>query len=87
MYCDTFSNMKTGRITSGGQLSIPAAVRRRWGTATVALEDHGDHVVIRPIPDDPIGAARGALQGRVRDTAALRRRARADEEAAERRRR
>jgi bifunctional DNA-binding transcriptional regulator/antitoxin component of YhaV-PrlF toxin-antitoxin module len=82
-----FSSMKTGRITSGGQLSIPAAVRRRWGTTTVALEDHGDYVVIRPVPDDPVGAARGALKGRIRDAAALRRRARADEEAAERRRR
>ena len=27
----------------------------------VTLEDRGDHAVIRPAPDDPITAARGAL--------------------------
>jgi bifunctional DNA-binding transcriptional regulator/antitoxin component of YhaV-PrlF toxin-antitoxin module len=69
----------------GGQISLPAEVRRRWNTSVVALEDHGDRVVVRPLPDDPIAAARGALKGRVGPTEALRRRARADEAAAERR--
>jgi bifunctional DNA-binding transcriptional regulator/antitoxin component of YhaV-PrlF toxin-antitoxin module len=48
-------------ISSGGQISVPAAVRRRWGTRTVALEDRGDHVVLRPAPDDPVAAAVGAF--------------------------
>jgi predicted nucleic acid-binding protein len=38
----------------GGQISLPAAVRRRWGTSVAAVEDHGDSVVVRPIPDDPM---------------------------------
>jgi bifunctional DNA-binding transcriptional regulator/antitoxin component of YhaV-PrlF toxin-antitoxin module len=73
------------KITAGGQVSLPAAVRRRWKTKNVRVEDHGDHVVVRPIPDDPIAAARGALKGRV-DAAKLRAKAREDEAAAEARR-
>lgn len=48
-------------ISSGGQVSVPAAVRRRWGTRTVLAEDCGDHVVLRPAPDDPVAAAMGAF--------------------------
>jgi len=78
--------MKTGRITAGGQLSIPAAIRRRWGTSRVALEDQGDALVVRPLPEDILAALRGSLKGEIRATTdELRRRARADEEAAERR--
>lgn len=77
------------KITSGGQISIPAAVRRRWGTSTVTFDDQGDRIVIEPAPDDPIAAAEGALAGELDGpgTSALRRRAREDEGAAERRRR
>ncbi len=46
-------------ISSGGQISVPAAVRKRWGTRTVLAEDHGDRLVLRPAPDDPIAAVRG----------------------------
>ncbi len=46
-------------ISSGGQISVPAAVRKRWGTRTVLAEDHGDELVLRPAPDDPIAAVRG----------------------------
>jgi AbrB family looped-hinge helix DNA binding protein len=49
------------RITSAGQVSIPAEVRHRWGTSTVAIEDEGDSIVLRPVPDDPIKALRGSL--------------------------
>jgi len=52
------------RVTTAGQLSLPADVRRRWGTSTVVLEDGGDHLVVRPVPDDAIAAARGAFAGR-----------------------
>lgn len=65
---------------------MPATVRSRWGTRSVAVEDLGDHVVVRPLPDDPIAAARGALKGKIGSTAALRDKARKDEAAAERRR-
>jgi bifunctional DNA-binding transcriptional regulator/antitoxin component of YhaV-PrlF toxin-antitoxin module len=50
------------RLSKGGQISVPAAIRHRWGGSTIALEDHGDHVVLRPAPEDPIAAARGDLK-------------------------
>jgi AbrB family looped-hinge helix DNA binding protein len=76
------------RVTKGGQISIPAAIRHRWGTSTVMLDDQGGHIVIEPAPDDPIAAAEGALRQEFAtvDVAALRRRARDDEHTAERRR-
>lgn len=84
-----FMNMKRRmRISKGGQISIPAAVRHRWATSTIALEDQGDRIVIEPAPDDPIAAAEGALAeefGEL-DPARLRRKARDDERVAEARR-
>lgn len=78
--------MKLRKITTGGQISLPANVRSRWGTKAVAVEDLGDHLVVRPMPDDPISAARGALRGKLTNTASLRAKARKDEAAAEARR-
>lgn len=50
------------RITRGGQISIPAAVRRRWATNNVLIEDSGgDELVLRPLPADPLTAAIGSL--------------------------
>jgi hypothetical protein len=80
------STMKKARITAGGQISVPANVRRRWQTSVVALEDEGDRLVVRPLPEDPIAAARGALEGRI-NSAGLREAARRDDDAAEHRRR
>ena len=65
------------KISKGGQLSLPARIRHRWGTSTVLLDDQGDRVVLEPAPDDPIAAAEGALAaelgradlGRARSTA------------------
>jgi AbrB family looped-hinge helix DNA binding protein len=82
--------MKTRmRISKGGQISIPAAIRHRWGTSTVALEDEGHRIVLEPAPDDPIAAAEGALAGELGglDIGRLRRAAREDERVAEARRR
>ena len=42
-------------------MSVPAAVRKRWRTRTVLAEDCGDHVVLRPVADDPVAAALGAF--------------------------
>jgi bifunctional DNA-binding transcriptional regulator/antitoxin component of YhaV-PrlF toxin-antitoxin module len=73
--------MRTANITTGGQVSIPAEVRRRWGSRRVVIEDQGDRLVLRPLPDDPIAAARGALKGEITvPTEKLRERARRDEE-------
>jgi hypothetical protein len=71
--------MRTAKITAGGQLSIPAAVRRRWATSLVALEDQGDRLVVTPVPEDPIAAARGKLAGRIGPTTRLRSAARRDD--------
>jgi AbrB family looped-hinge helix DNA binding protein len=73
------------RITAGGQVSIPAEVRRRWSTRELELEDQGDRIVLRPAAIDAIAAARGSLGGR--SSADLRGIARRDEEAAGSRRR
>ena len=84
-----FMAMRTRmHISKGGQVSIPAAIRHRWGTSTVVLDDQGDRVVIEPAPDDPVAAAEGALAeeyGAI-DVARLRRAARDDERTAENRR-
>ena len=78
--------MKLHKITTGGQISLPARVRTRWSTKSVAIEDLGDHVVVRPMPDDPISAARGALRERLGPASSLREKARKDEATAEERR-
>ena len=55
--------MRQTTISRGGQISIPAEVRRRWGTSRLTVEDRGDALVLRPIPADPIRAAIGSLAG------------------------
>jgi bifunctional DNA-binding transcriptional regulator/antitoxin component of YhaV-PrlF toxin-antitoxin module len=57
--------MRTARISKGGQIQVPAEVRRRWGTDRVIIEDEGIGLWIEPLPDDPIGAAMGSLKGKV----------------------
>jgi len=49
-------------VTRGGQISIPAEIRKRWGAAKVYVQDCGDHIEVRPAPDDPIGALAGSLK-------------------------
>jgi AbrB family looped-hinge helix DNA binding protein len=51
------------RITRAGQVSIPAEVRERWGSSNVLIVDEGARIVLRPVPDNPIEAIRGALKG------------------------
>lgn len=80
-------DMSLGTITSGGQLSIPARIRRRWGTRQVVLDDRGDHLVVKPLPDDPVAALRGLWKGQGPSSEELRAMARRDEAAAESRRR
>jgi bifunctional DNA-binding transcriptional regulator/antitoxin component of YhaV-PrlF toxin-antitoxin module len=76
------------RITRGGQISIPAAVRRRWATDNVLLVDEGDAVILRPLPADPLKAAINSLklpEGLSSDV--LRARGRAEEESVANRKR
>jgi bifunctional DNA-binding transcriptional regulator/antitoxin component of YhaV-PrlF toxin-antitoxin module len=75
--------MKLTPISSGGQISIPSEVRRRWGTRRVSVEDQGNALIIRPVPTDPIGAAIGSLAGRAPSSDEMRAELRADETAAD----
>lgn len=60
----SFMKMKKRmKISKGGQVSIPAPIRKRWGTTTITLDDQGDQLVLKPAPDDPIAAAAGAFAG------------------------
>jgi AbrB family looped-hinge helix DNA binding protein len=74
------------KVTTSGQVSLPAPVRKRWGAARVVIEDKGDRVVVRPLPDDPIAAACGSLKRRRAASEAIRARERSAEAAGERRR-
>jgi AbrB family looped-hinge helix DNA binding protein len=51
------------RVTAAGQVSIPAEIRERWHAATVVIEDEGDHLVVRPTPDDAVDALTGIFSG------------------------
>jgi AbrB family looped-hinge helix DNA binding protein len=75
------------KVTTSGQVSLPAPVRKRWGTAQVVIEDEGDRVVVRPLPDDPIAAACGSLRRSEVSSEAIRARERAADAARQRRRR
>ena len=68
-------------ISKGGQISVPADVRKRWRTRRLQLEDRGDELVLRPAPEDPIAAAEGALKGRLNLTSEEMRTKHRDEEA------
>jgi AbrB family looped-hinge helix DNA binding protein len=50
-------------VSRNGQISVPAAVRHRWGTKAVLVIDHGDYAIVRPIPDDPVTTLQGAHAG------------------------
>jgi bifunctional DNA-binding transcriptional regulator/antitoxin component of YhaV-PrlF toxin-antitoxin module len=75
------------KVSSNGQVSIPAETRARWHTNRVVVVDLGNRVVLRPMPDDAVGALVGKYQGQGPSTEQARARARADEAAVERRKR
>lgn len=51
------------KITASGQVSLPAALRRRWGASTVLVIDKGAYAIVRPLPDDPVAALMGSHAG------------------------
>jgi bifunctional DNA-binding transcriptional regulator/antitoxin component of YhaV-PrlF toxin-antitoxin module len=51
------------KVTRNGQVSLPAALRHRWGVDTVLVIDRGDYALVRPIPDDAVAALMGAHAG------------------------
>ncbi len=77
--------MKVTQISQGGQVQIPAEVRKRWGTRKVLIDDAGAYIRISPVPDDPIGAAAGSLAGPGPSSEEMRRRWREEELEAEER--
>jgi hypothetical protein len=44
--------MKRFKIVNGGHVNLPAEIADRWRTRFVSLEDHDDHVVLRPAADE-----------------------------------
>jgi AbrB family looped-hinge helix DNA binding protein len=74
------------KVTTSGQISLPASVRNRWRVARVVVEDEGDRIMVRPLPDDPIAAACGSLKRRGPASEAIRARERRSAAVRERRR-
>ena len=59
--------MTSARVTSKGQLVIPAEIRRRHGIhkgTTVAFEDRGDEIVLRPVTPEYFNRYMGILKGK-----------------------
>ena len=71
--------MQRAVITKAGQMSLPAAIRRRWNARAVAIDDQGDYIVVRPLPADPIAAFRGRFASRGPSSDEARRLAREEE--------
>ena len=74
------------KVSSNGQVSIPAEARARWMAERVVVVDLGDRVVLRPLPDDPVGALRGKYSGRGPSTTDARAEQRAEDDRRARRR-
>ena len=51
------------KITSNGQMSLPAELRHRWASHSVLVIDRGDYAIVRPIPANPLARLRGAHAG------------------------
>lgn len=51
------------KITTSGQVSIPAAVRRAWGTTRVKMTLEGDRLVVEPEPENPFDRFYGIFAG------------------------
>lgn len=75
------SGMRTteAKVTANGQVSLPAELRRRWHAPAVLVIDRGDYAIMRPVPEDPITALRGAYAGAGPTTEEARAADRADE--------
>lgn len=69
------------KVSSNGQVSIPAEARARWGAEQVVMVDLGDRVVLRPLPADPVAALRGKYRGRGPSSDVARRNARNEDQA------
>ncbi len=75
------------KVSSNGQVSIPAETRARWMADRVVVVDLGDRIVMRPLPDDPVGELVGKYGGRGPTATAARAADRAEAARAENRKR
>ena len=58
--------MPTVKTSSKGQIVIPKEIRDQLGVkpgSLVELKFVNGHIVIRPLPQDPVAALRGSLRG------------------------
>lgn len=67
------------KVSSNGQVSIPAEARARWHADRVVVVDLGDRIVIRPLPEEPVAALVGKYRNRGPSTDEARRTARKQE--------
>jgi AbrB family looped-hinge helix DNA binding protein len=74
------------KVSSNGQVSIPAEARARWNAQQVVVVDLGDRVVVRPLPAEPVGELRGKYRRRGPSSDRIRRQSRIDDADRERRR-
>ena len=81
------SNSYVMKVSSNGQVSIPAEARARWQADHVMVVDLGDRVVMRPLPEDRFGSLVGKYRGRGPTTDRARRDARSVDDVIERRKR
>lgn len=58
-----YVSMTTAKVTSSGQLSLPAAIRHRWAAGAVIVIDRGDYAIVRPVPADIVQTLKGAYAG------------------------
>jgi AbrB family looped-hinge helix DNA binding protein len=72
------------KVSSNGQVSIPAEARARWNADQVVV-DLGDRVVLRPLPAEPVGDLRGKYARRGPSSDRIRRQSRIDDTVRERR--
>lgn len=78
------------KLSSNGQVSIPAAVRDRWrADETLRAEemivmDFGDYVLVQPALVDPVATLEGKYAGLGPSTDEMRREERAEEDERER---
>jgi bifunctional DNA-binding transcriptional regulator/antitoxin component of YhaV-PrlF toxin-antitoxin module len=73
------------KVSSNGQVSIPAEARARWKADRVVVADLGDRVVVRPLPPEPVAELQGKYRGRGPSSERARRQARIEDASRERR--
>ena len=78
--------MRVVTLSRGGQVSIPADIRKRWPSNRAIVEElPSGAVLLQPLPADPLRAVIGSLAGPGPSVDEMLDRYRADEIAAERR--